>query len=455
MEQIRMGGLLLAAVGLPWGFARADDWPQWRGLDHNGVTSEHSGWDGRSWNIERRWQADVGSGTGASPIIADGRLYVMGRSEGKDVLWCLDLATGEEVWKQQYAARKDGRFRKGESAEGPTCTPTFDPDAGFIYTLGNDGDLICWDARRRGRRVWNLNLYDEFKVDARRSSAKTDPERDYGYCGNVLLLGDAAVVEVGDEKRGNVMAFDKRTGRRLWASEDPHDAGHSCGPVPMNVDGRPCVVSLTLEGLRVMRADDDAAGRNLAWHPWVMPFNVSCPTPAVAGDVVVLTGTGDYRSGRKTTFLKISADGAVRTWHGARQAYICSPVVHRGSVYLVEGRLACMELDTGELRWEGGSFAGVAGSIIVTGDDKVIVWADGKLALVESAVNSPDEYRQLALVRPIHGGDRKTYPHVALGDGWLLVKDKRGRLAALAVGQPGADGGKAGAERKHQASRDG
>jgi outer membrane protein assembly factor BamB len=423
--------LPLVLTSLP---LKAEDWPQWRGPNHDGVTSEQSGWNGQTWDLTRKWQADVGTGMGASPIIAQGKVYVMGRFQDKDTLWCLDLSTGKEIWKQQYAARLDGRFRKGESAEGPTCTPSFDPTTGFLYTLGNDGELACWNARDSGKRLWGLNLNDTYNVDARRSTAKTDPERDYGYCGNVLLLKEAAIVEVGDNREGNVMAFDKRSGRRLWASEDRHDAGHSCGPVPMTLDGKSCVVSLTLEGLRVMHADGPLAGRNLAWRPWVMPFNVNCPTPAVAGNVVVLTGTADYKSQKKTTFLEITSQGVARSWEGERQAYICSPVVHQGSVYLVEGKLACMDLMTGKSRWTGGAFTGVAGSIIATGDQKIIVWAGGKLALAESAPNSPEAYKELALIQPFEGGHSAAYPHVALGGGCLIVKNNKGRLLAFAVG---------------------
>ena len=87
-------GAWLSALLLPVVAADAADWPQWRGPNHDGVTTEHSGWDGRTWNITERWQVEVGAGMGASPIIVEGKVYVMGRFEDKDSLWCLDVATG-------------------------------------------------------------------------------------------------------------------------------------------------------------------------------------------------------------------------------------------------------------------------------------------------------------------------------------------------------------------------
>jgi outer membrane protein assembly factor BamB len=412
----------------------AEPWPCWRGRSASGVTSEVSGWDGSRWAIEKRWQADVGSGLGASPIIVDGRVYVMGYGDGADQVWCLDARDGRTLWKQQYKARRDGRFQRGESPEGPTCTPTFDADSSFLYTRGNDGDLACWDTREQGRNVWQLNLYDTFKVGARRSTAKEDPVRDYGYTGNVLIFKGAAIVEVGDTRGGNIAAFEKRSGKLIWQSQDRHPAGHTCGPVMMTVEDKPCVATFTLEGLCVMRADPGHEGETVAWRAWTMPFNVIHPTPCVYGNVVMITGTADYDSGRKTTFLEVGLKGVARTWEGSRQAFVCSPVAHSGAAYLVDGKVRCMDWATGALKWEGGSMGGVTGSIIVTGDDRLIVWGDRRLLLVESARRSADRYKELARIEnPIAGGGGGCYSHAALGEGLLLVKDGDGRLACYAV----------------------
>ncbi|MCE5277683.1 MAG: PQQ-like beta-propeller repeat protein [Planctomycetaceae bacterium] len=424
-------GVILATSAI-----QAQSWPQWRGPARNGVTTAPSGWDGTKWNIRKRWQMSVGAGLGGSPIIVGGRVYVMGWGGQGDVVRCLDAKSGKTIWKQEYKARRDGRFQKGESPEGPTCTPTFDKDTGYLYTRGNDGDLYCWDtADNQARKVWHINLYDAYKVTARHSSARQDPGRDYGYTGNVLIYKDWAIMEVGSTREGNIMAFDKRTGRRVWASQDKSQAGHSCGPVMMEIEGIACVVSFTLEGLRVMRADSGHEGQNVAFLQWAMPFNVNIPTPCVLGDTVLITGTAQYASGKKSTFLKIAPGGIVRQWQGVRQSYVCSPVAHDGYVYDVSRKLYCMDWATGALKWEGGSMGGETGSVLVTGDNKLIAWGDRRLLLVESARNSPDKYKELAaLENPIANSRGHCYSHVALGEGCLLIKDGSGQLACYAVG---------------------
>ena len=378
---------------------------------------------------------------GASPILVNGRVYVMGNVNSKERISCLNVhSNGAVVWYQEYAQGLDPRYRKGESPEGPASTPTFDPDTSYLYTLGIDGDLNCWDAGDpNGTNVWHVNLYDTYSIDQRNSGCSTDPTRDYGYCGTPLLFGDNIIIEVGDEVSGNIMAFNKLTGAQAWTSADKHDAGHNCGPVLMDLEGTPCVVSFTVEGLRVMRGDSGHEGKNVAWLSWLMPYNVNCPTPAVQGNTVVLTSTAANSSGKKTTFLQLSLSGGITNqWTGQRQAYICSPVIHEGYVYMADMMLHCIEFATGNFVWEGGSLSYQNnGSLLVTGDDKVIAWGYNTLILAETAKNSPSKYTELAkITSAIASGNSYCHPHVVLAEGWLLVKDKMGKIAGYQVGTP-------------------
>jgi len=52
---------------------------------------------------EPAWSQSVGEG-GTSPLVVQGRLYVSGWARDRDVLRCLDAATGQELWKSDYPA---------------------------------------------------------------------------------------------------------------------------------------------------------------------------------------------------------------------------------------------------------------------------------------------------------------------------------------------------------------
>jgi len=407
------------------------DWPQWRGPNHTDVTSEPSGWP-RGWPPARLWAKNVGKGC-TSPIVAGGRLYVMGwqgrGAKGADTIHCLDARTGAEVWKQSYPCRYQSRLKTGDEDAygGPSSTPTFDPPTGCLYTLSIDGDLRCWNAARGGAPVWGMNLHETYKIRQRPDAGRG--ARDYGFPGSPLVQGDLLVVEVGSVE-GTVMAFDKRTGRRVWRSECTEFAGHSAGPVAMTVEGAPCLATLALRKLVVMRADKGHEGKTVAEFPWATDFANNIPTPAVSGDLVAITS--NYNRS-KTCLLEIALSGPRQKWIAPHFSKVGSPVIHKGRLYMADGSLKCLDLATGRLLWRGGDFG--HGSCLVTGDDKVIAFGNGRLALVE-AVPPDNQYHELGRVDNLF--QATCYPHVALAGGLIACKDMDGNLVCFSVGPPPA-----------------
>jgi outer membrane protein assembly factor BamB len=365
----------------------------------------------------------VGRGA-SSPIVAGGRLYCAGWANGRDTVCCLDAATGAQVWSQAYGCPPYGRYHAGDEGayDGVSPTPTYDPATGRLYTLGTDGDLNCWDARREGAWVWGLNLYDTFAV--RQRPAIGPNTRDYGYTTSPLIYADWAIVEVGADS-GALVAFDKATGVPVWRSECTEPAGHTGGLVPMVVEGIPCVAVLTLRGLLVARLDPGHEGATLATYPWETDFANNVPTPAAEGDTVILT-TGYNLS--KMARLRIGLDGVRTLWERRTISKVCSPVIYRGHVYFAWGRLRCLDLATGEQMWAGGAFSDDS-SCLITGDGRLVVHGSRTVALVETADRSPDAYRELASRSDV--GQAETWPHIALAAGGLYAKDREGNLYAF------------------------
>ena len=397
------------------------DWPHWRGPDRNGVVAEPSGWGGSGWPLGPSiWTAEAGEGN-TSPVVARGRLYALGWAGNRDTLRCLDAATGKELWSTSYPCPPRGRRHMGDENyySGPISTPEFDPATGLLYTLSLDGDLLCWDSEKNGKKVWGLNLYDAFGAE-RRPHVGAE-QRDYGYITSPLVSGDVLLVQVG-AKDGNVIAFDKTSGKRLWTSENKDPAGHTGGMSPIAVEGVPCLAVLTLKNLVVLRLD---GGRTVATHPWTTDFGNNIATPAVHGDSVLITSEYNHKS---ICRLRITLKGAVPVWEKPFSSKACSPVIHKGRVYFAWKRLRCLDFETGEQKWEGGNF-GDAGSCVVTGDGKIIAWGgQGRLSLVDAAA---DAYTELAATARILPGT--AWPHVVFAGGRILCKDRDGRLACFQV----------------------
>ena len=413
---------LSAAIALA-GAAWAGDWPHWRGPERNGVVAEASGWPS-GWPPKRLWSRSVGDGC-TSPILVGGKLYVMGWAANTDSLYCLDARTGRELWKQSYPCPRYGRFATGDQGEygGPSSTPSFDVATGYIYTLSIDGHLHCWDAAQQGKPVWAKKLYEEFKMPQRPYTG--DGTRDYGYSSSPLVLDDLLIVEVG-APTGTVMAFDKKTGERRWASQYNRTASHNTGPLPMKVEGKDCLALLTVNDLVVMRIDKGHEGRTVATTKWETEFACNVPTPAVVGSRVLITSAYNHKT---ASLFEVTLGGIRQKWQSRFYGLASTPVVYRDHVYLIFDAVQCLDLATGELKWRGGSLGN--GSCIVTAaDNRLIAFGNGKLVLLD-ALPADRRYHELSR---LEGIVRATcYPHVALADGVLCCKDKKGDLVCLSV----------------------
>ncbi len=411
----------------------AEDWPHWRGPVRTGRTSESSGWENGRWPVKAPlWQSNVGTGA-AAPVFAEGRIYTVGWSEGRDTLSCLEPATGKMLWKQSFPAPEYGRHAVGDKSmyRGSTATPEYDPTSGLIFTLGCDGDLHAWDTRQSGKEVWSLNLYDRFGIPRRpQITQRKNTLRDYGFTTAPLVTGDWVIVEVGDPQRGCLMAFDKRNGGDpVWCSENRDPAGHSGGMARMEVEGIPCVAVATSWNALVVRIDGANAGKTVAAYEWKTDFsNTIAGISAEGQDLLIASRYNQMAMARITVTLK---DGARELWRNRYPTGVCTPVIHDGLVYFANHGVHCIDFTTGRLVWEGGK-VGDAGSCLFTGDGRLVVWAnDGDLSLIEGGRRSPQ--RCLVLAESPRLLNDMAWPHVVLANGRLLCKTLNGDLICFGM----------------------
>ena len=405
------------------------DWPHWRGPGRNDVSPEPSGWDGRSWLKSPLWNVNVGEGSSSAVVIGD-HVYLTGWSKNRDTIFCLDSDTGKQVWQQSYESPRYGRFAIGDQKlySGACSTPDYDSETGLLFTLGVDGNLNAWDTGKKGQLSWSLNIYDRYKAERRPEVAeRKKTQRDYGYMSSPLVFGMQLIVEVGG-KTGNVVSFDKHTGRELWRSENRDEAGHTGGPVPIRVQGVSCVAVLTLRNLVVTRIDGNNAGKTVAVYPWTTDYGNNIATAAVFEDSVIITSAYNHFAMCR---MNVSLQGATKVWKNELASGVCSPVIHEGRVYWAWRGVHCVDFETGTELWSGGK-VGSQGSCILTSDDRLIVYANkGSLTLVETAKRSPQEYTQLAAETVFKETD--AWPHVVLSNGRLICRDRNGNVRCLTV----------------------
>src|SRR3954447_15058473 len=101
---MKFRSLLLVACVLSAGsvFARADDWPQWRGPDRTDVSKEKGLLQDWPKDGPKLLWTNHNAGLGHSgPAVVGDRLYTLGARGGDEYVIALDVASGKEVWSQK------------------------------------------------------------------------------------------------------------------------------------------------------------------------------------------------------------------------------------------------------------------------------------------------------------------------------------------------------------------
>ena len=140
--------ILFFAVG--FGLS-ADDWPQWRGPERDGISRETGllqAWP--SAGPKRVWLSrDIGLGYSA-PVVAKGRLFIMGTEGGKEKLFAKEAKSGKTLWTAAL-----GGVLSNNWGDGPRGAATVDGDR--VFALGAKGGLICANAKD-GKVHWRVEL---------------------------------------------------------------------------------------------------------------------------------------------------------------------------------------------------------------------------------------------------------------------------------------------------------
>jgi outer membrane protein assembly factor BamB len=307
----------------------AQDWPQWRGANRDGKVSGFQA--PKMWpkELTQEWKVSVGDGV-ATPALVGDKLYVFSRQEGREILRCLEAATGKELWQDKYDAR--GADGPASSFSGPRSSPTVAD--GKVVTFGVRGILSCLDAAS-GKMLWRK---DDFSGDTPRFFTSASP----------LIADNLCIAEVGGD-RGGIVAYDLATGTEKWKWTG--DGPAYASPVLMTVDGNKLVVAQTASKMVALAMADG----KLVWEtPFVaerMAYNAA--TPIVDGQTIIYSG-----SNRGTAAVRIEKQGdgfaGKELWKNADMAVqFNTPVLRDGYIYGLTGGndFFCLNAADGKTAW--------------------------------------------------------------------------------------------------------
>lgn len=392
---------VLLVVSLSLISARADDWPQWRGPNRDGISRE-TGWRA-DWPAEgpkKIWEADIGVGF-SSMSVANGRLFTMGNVNETDVIWCFDAETGKLLWKHEYPCSS----KDPNGYPGPRCTPTVDGDR--VYSVSRHGHFFCLDARN-GKVLWSKEFPRDFGGVAPK----------WGFAGSPLIEKDWVLCEVNATNGTSLVAFNKLNGQVVWKNGRER-AGYS-SLVALDLEGQRCLAHFCADQFVLRRMSD---GSELWRIPWPTSYGVNAATPILGGDKLFLSS--GYGFG--CALFQISLKGPNELWRNKNMRnHVNSCVRLDQRLYgFDEGELRALDWNSGEVKWSTRDYG--KGSLIAA-DGKLILYGQrGQLGL--AAVN-PDSYTPLAQFQALGGRDTWAPPVLANGRIYVRSLDK---LAAFDV----------------------
>ena len=393
--------VILVAGVLSCGVAGAADWPNWRGPNHDGISSE-TGWL-TTWpetGPKVLWKAELGTGF-ASISVSKGRAFTMGNIKNTDVLYCLDAETGAEIWKQSYPSRLLANSHEG----GPCATPTVED--GAVYTFGKSGDAIRFDAAT-GKVIWHKNLVKELRLKL----------PTWHFAGSVLPVGNLLILNAGTYG----VALNKADGSVVW--QNGKTASGYATAVPFGPAGQ-CVV---MPVCREMVGLDPQTGKVLWKVPWRTSYDINAADVIVSGNTVFISS--GYNEG--CAQYRIAGSKVTEVWKNKNMRnQVNSSVLWKGHLYGFDGQvnggaqLACLDFRTGRKLWSQGGMG--TGSLMLADGKLIILSEDGTLVIAEA---SPEGFKQLASARILTD---KCWTVPVLANGRIYARNAKGQLVCIDV----------------------
>lgn len=207
----------LAGVATP---VSALDWPQWRGPGRDGLSKETGLL--QEWpqgGPQLAWKS-VGLGGGYSTVaVVKDRIYTTGDRKDSSFVVALDAGTGKQVWAAKLG--KPGAPGWGGFA-GPRATPTI--DGAGLFVMDQWGQLLCLDLAT-GNELWRKDLVKDLGGSRPEWGFSESPLVD-GDRVVVTPGGDQGAIAALDRKSGAVIWQSKGfTDAAQYSSLVPVDHG--------------------------------------------------------------------------------------------------------------------------------------------------------------------------------------------------------------------------------------
>ena len=322
----------------------AQNWPQWRGPQLNGVSAEKG--LPLKWTPESNvaWKLPLPEWSGATPIVW-GELIFLNVAEGDALaLWCVDRKGPTVLWKAPLGGGNHKERKQNMSSPSPVT------DGTRVYAMTGTGILKGFDFK--GATLWSRDIqadYGRFGLN-------------WGYASSPLLHGDALFVQVlhgmKTDEPSYLPRIDKATGKTVWKVNRPTDAiseSPDAYTTPQLVQSG-AATEIVVSGADVVTGHDPATGKEL-WrlrglNPSNDPYYRIVASAVVAGGLIIAPS-------RQNPVIAIRPGGrgdvtqSHKAWEFSRGPDVPSPISDGTHVFLVtdNGVVHALDAKTGNPVW--------------------------------------------------------------------------------------------------------
>jgi outer membrane protein assembly factor BamB len=341
---------------------RAENWPQWRGPNLNGSSSETNLPD----NLDPKnalWTADM-PGPGASTPIVHGDHVFLTAIDNKEKMLrgiAVDRKSGKVLWQKECGVG----FRASRNSDMTSPSAVTDGET-VIFYFGT-GDLACFDYQ--GNQKWARNI-----------------EQDHGRFNMQWLYGSSPLLYKGklyvqvlhrnlpparwdDPKPGESLAdsylliIDPKTGKDVHKVVRPTAAkaeSQESYATPIPYEGKQRTEIVVIGGDAVTGHDPETGTelwRGTGWNPQFIQSWRLVPSIVIANDLVIACAP---KNGPVMAW-KPGGSGDVTTTHLAWKTSettsdVCVPLFYKNNLYVLNGdgdkSLSLVDTATGKIKWK-------------------------------------------------------------------------------------------------------
>ncbi len=358
-KKFLLGLLILTSCGT------GDNWTQFRGPKSNQRTSAKK--LPLEWSEDKNlnWKYDLHGRGWSSPITWGNKIFFTnavledpglmppaqkGRRQENpfDAVYkfevnCLDLDTGDELWKK---VAYHGKPRYKTHRDNNYAPETMVTDGRHVYAYFGMTGIYCYDLN--GNLVWEKDL------------GNYPMQSNWGTSSSPVLYKNVLYLQIDNEENSFLTALDAESGDELWRVSRNEKSNWGT-PVIWENSIR---TELVVQGLKTRSYNPENG--DLYWE-LDMGGGRNITSPTAAGDMIYV-GNEKRRDGGTLFGIKAGGNGDISLKEGERSnKYVAwsvpesgiamaSPLVYDGLIYLVErrrGQIFCYDALSGETIYDG------------------------------------------------------------------------------------------------------